>query len=539
MGFDIMFRCSTAHYSLSSSSSLVLPSPAVPPKTMEPAYDALNNKASLTPQRKHHKLLKDGSEVWSDDVEKIFVDGLRKYWESPWATYSRGRSRWRNQFLVDHLKKHGIERSKKQVASHIQVLRNMWRGEPEFHLVAGGEELFLENGLLAPTAPKRKKSADRHDRASRPRLDSQDSYSSSSSASTPDFAALEFPAELSSPTSTHFASPPSIPFPDASLDDVATASLLSLPDAPFATITPASARCRAKSTGVKLEPLAMDPALFTLPQAPFTDLPDFPYGLQPSPQPNRICSISLWTDGMNPCVINVDQLASASLLTSPSSQQTPPFRILLRMNINILHTGIANTPASQGFRGTVTFAAPWMSMAKCHTKAWSGKTCIEYDANFFDQLSAQPSPFGFNFDHDASPPVVACLPESPLSRCSWTDTVQTITQQIVVDNEVLAVIIYNIERTADATRAPAVELVGFHKYPWRMQAAQPFPTPPVSPSSSFPASFEGPLSSQHAQPMMARSFGSAEDPLCSALSFNRGSASYDAGASNMYPSGLF
>ena len=118
---------------------------------------------SLTPHRKHHKLLKDGSEVWSEDVERIFVQGmssptvpqavnffycvstaahrffgsplsptsgLREYWESPWATYSRGRSRWRNQFLVEHLKKAGIDRSKKQVASHIQVLRNMWRGEP-------------------------------------------------------------------------------------------------------------------------------------------------------------------------------------------------------------------------------------------------------------------------------------------------------------------------------------------------------------------------------------------------------------------------
>lgn len=30
---------------------------------------------SLTPNRKHHKLLKDGSEVWSEDVEKIFVEG--------------------------------------------------------------------------------------------------------------------------------------------------------------------------------------------------------------------------------------------------------------------------------------------------------------------------------------------------------------------------------------------------------------------------------------------------------------------------------
>ena len=93
-------------------------------------------------------MLKDGtSEVWPESVEKIFVDGavitalsfqpsyvcaalgLRQYWESPWATYSRGRSRWRNQFLVDYLKEAGIERSKKQVASHIQVLRNMWKGE--------------------------------------------------------------------------------------------------------------------------------------------------------------------------------------------------------------------------------------------------------------------------------------------------------------------------------------------------------------------------------------------------------------------------
>ncbi|KAH0826110.1 hypothetical protein J3R83DRAFT_5892 [Lanmaoa asiatica] len=26
--------------------------------------------------------------------------------------------------------KNGVDRSKKQVASHIQVLRNMWKGEP-------------------------------------------------------------------------------------------------------------------------------------------------------------------------------------------------------------------------------------------------------------------------------------------------------------------------------------------------------------------------------------------------------------------------
>ncbi|KAG1827335.1 uncharacterized protein BJ212DRAFT_1217581, partial [Suillus subaureus] len=116
---------------------------------------------TLTPQRKHRKLLKDGSsEVWPEEIERIFVQGLREYWESPWATYSRGRSRWRNQFLVEYLQRAGIDRSKKQVASHIQVLRNMWKGEQEYHLVAGGEELFLDTGL--PASVKAEESPDSH-----------------------------------------------------------------------------------------------------------------------------------------------------------------------------------------------------------------------------------------------------------------------------------------------------------------------------------------------------------------------------------------
>lgn len=101
------------------------------------------------PQRRHRKMLRDGSsEVWPQSAENVFLEGmyppsltqsptalifhtgLREYWNSPWANFSRGRSRWRNQFLVDYLQKAGIERTKKQVASHIQVLRNMWKGHP-------------------------------------------------------------------------------------------------------------------------------------------------------------------------------------------------------------------------------------------------------------------------------------------------------------------------------------------------------------------------------------------------------------------------
>ncbi|TFL07597.1 hypothetical protein BDV98DRAFT_652521 [Pterulicium gracile] len=116
---------------------------------------------TLTPQRKHHKLLKDGSgdEVWPQSVESVFVQGLKAYRDSPWATYSRGRSRWRNQFLVDYLQSVGIVRTKKQVASHIQVLRNMWKGEPDFELVSGGEVSAQLQSQSKPTSRSKQKSS--------------------------------------------------------------------------------------------------------------------------------------------------------------------------------------------------------------------------------------------------------------------------------------------------------------------------------------------------------------------------------------------
>ncbi|KAF7304854.1 TEA domain-containing protein [Mycena kentingensis (nom. inval.)] len=114
----------------------------------QPIADTQAIFKSITPLRKHRKLLRDGSggAVWPENVEEIFLQGLREYWESPWATYSgRGRSRYRNQYLVDYLASQNIQRTKKQVASHIQVLRNMLKGEPEYNLVAGADELFQDS----------------------------------------------------------------------------------------------------------------------------------------------------------------------------------------------------------------------------------------------------------------------------------------------------------------------------------------------------------------------------------------------------------
>ncbi|KAK7054926.1 hypothetical protein VNI00_003389 [Paramarasmius palmivorus] len=99
--------------------------------------------STLTPSRKHRKLLKDGSgeEVWPEHVERFFYQGLQVYAGSTLAAASTGgRSRYRNQFLVEFLASRGIVRTKKQVASHLQVLRGMWKGEKEYRLVAGVDE---------------------------------------------------------------------------------------------------------------------------------------------------------------------------------------------------------------------------------------------------------------------------------------------------------------------------------------------------------------------------------------------------------------
>ncbi|KAF9069673.1 hypothetical protein BDP27DRAFT_683987 [Rhodocollybia butyracea] len=107
----------------------------------QPTSGARCPKSSLTPGRKHHKLLKDGSgvEVWPESIERIFVDGLQAYascaisHNNHPSTFSEAgassRSRLRNAYLVQYLASHGIDRSRKQVASHLQVLKNMWKAE--------------------------------------------------------------------------------------------------------------------------------------------------------------------------------------------------------------------------------------------------------------------------------------------------------------------------------------------------------------------------------------------------------------------------
>ncbi|KAH9066411.1 hypothetical protein EDB87DRAFT_1679143 [Lactarius vividus] len=410
-------------------------SPSPKPSRRDPrASPSPSGQRTLTPQRKHRKMLKDGtSEVWPESVEKIFVAGLRQYWESPWATYSRGRSRWRNQFLVDYLKEAGIERSKKQVASHIQVLRNMWKGEKEYQLVAGGEELFQENGLLAHK-PSLSRIAHPDVRVKEEQKDGQSPFARRTPSDCGDFASESDTMSLEPPHPL-----------DMSADRIPDAFLTPLPLG-----HPSHPRSSIKDEGFDL----------TLP---------FPSTLSSS---SSFMASSV-SPPLGPLVVNVSRSASpSSLLPSYPSHAS----IHIKLSLSSLHD-VSSPPTLHGFSGTVTFAAPWASVAQCTTRLYAGGVCESIEQAYFDPV-APLSPVSMT-------PVTAPLPESPLSRCRWGSigVEIRIIQQIIVDNEELACITYDLTRTANGP--PTAEVVRVSQGQGQHLAAPVPATTALSESVSF------------------------------------------------------
>lgn len=440
---------------------------------------------TLTPQRKHRKLLKDGSsEVWPEEIERIFVQGLREYWESPWATYSRGRSRWRNQFLVEYLQRAGIDRSKKQVASHIQVLRNMWKGEQEYHLVAGGEELFLDTGL--PPSVKAEESPDSHLLASMV-LDDHSPASERSGRSVSRTSRSNLPR--ASPAIMGSKTEPTIP---------------PYPSPRIQTADDGCRRVRSMSTSAgadqrRLSPLASSlwtpdmsvrsTASQSCPNVPYTATrsdPDFNRGyerlnqamltadqissdllLSNSPRiqnsstlfsctlrPPILTGLSLWAEGMQPATVPVDALSSQ---TQPADLNASV--VALRVKLRLPPIEAPYSPALHGFQGSITCDAPRTSSIRCSTAVFVRNQCTSRESSYCSVIAA-----------DATGPevldrITLLLPDSQLSRSRWMDpNMQAcIIQKIVVDEQVIAVIYYDLDRR-QCENLPSVELTGFQKY---------------------------------------------------------------------------
>ncbi|PFH54387.1 hypothetical protein AMATHDRAFT_72875 [Amanita thiersii Skay4041] len=382
---------------------------------------------SLTPQRKHRKLMKDGSgiEVWPESVEKIFVQGLRKYWESPYATYSqsRGRSRWRNQFLVDYLKKAGVERSKKQVASHIQVLRNMWKGEPEYHLVAGGDELYPEPP--PPSHSTNIKAEDQWDPLVLRYPDYDDAESSSNSTSpnfSPPEVKTEFPPSPGQPLrpfppetrpTNFYASHPSAMSPNSYAGS-------SLESSRFANYIPSNYTLSSPSNNyTSVERTSVN-------AGPVQSFSEQYMGLPM----NRVKALKLTAEGMSPFTVKLDALTSAGQLDPRT-----PLALKIRLGINFVTD--LDTPATVlGFTGSVHLENMWSFSGRCLTNV------------YINGVGGAPEDGPLTACNASDGSVTAALPESQLSRCRWLDPSAStiITQEIIADNETLLFIVYVLDR---------------------------------------------------------------------------------------------
>jgi len=204
----------------------------------------------------------------------------------------------------------------------------MWRGEKEFHLVAGGEELFQEDGLLA--SPKASVSPDPPE-SPISRLELRDDLSSSSS-STPEAVPVEYTSRMSATIPiAHNSSRGNMPrrvsesqsnisFPSSSFD-LSVGAPSSMP-----SLSPLQ-------SGFHPETMQMHhgSALFSLPpsQGSYLDGTDLLPAIPVPTTTNRILSLNLWAEGMSPFEVDVERLSVSFFVSKSPSRPLTTFTVLL------------------------------------------------------------------------------------------------------------------------------------------------------------------------------------------------------------------
>ena len=345
--------------------------------------------------------------------------------------------------------------------------------ESEYQLVAGGEELFQENGLLAHSS-SHSRTAPSELRVKEEYKESQSPFARRSPSDSGDIPSdedvgfdalhvLDLPSERSSGA---FVAP--IPFghpsqqPRGSIKDETCDLQLPFPS----SVAPISS--------------VMAPSV------------------SPPHVRNTITAVSLSAAGMRPLLVDVDRYAPPS----PSlANYTPHVSIYIKLSLSSLHD-VSSPPALHGFTGAVTFAAPWTSVAQCVTRVFAGGVCESVDHAYFEPVTPL-SPVSVS-------PITVLLPESELSRCRWGNIgaymlvtckggcaslltralvtgVQTrIVQLITVDHEELAWITYDLTWTASGP--PRAEVLSVQRDSREEQQPQHHAAPAPT-TLSEPASF--------------------------------------------------
>ena len=177
---------------------------------------------------------------------------------------------------------------------------------------------------------------------------------------------------------------------------------------------------------------------------------------------NRATAAFLSADGMSPFSINLNALAN------PSAQVQPPFTLRIRLCVPTMNDS-RTPPTLHGFLGGIALDHVWSASCRCITKVYENNCCVSEETGFL------------SISHINMGTVNASLPESPLSRCRWLDACKpdifnifflsltfyiaravVLTQEFVVDEETLLLIIYELDRRNGSM--PSAALLGYQKF---------------------------------------------------------------------------
>jgi len=286
----------------------------------------------------------------------------------------------------------------------------------EFHLVAGGDELYPDNGSPVPVKLE-------HDSNHLIPFEWDESDFPSSNPVSPDFSPADSQSEFP-PTPEHRPnlfpsdfgashpklhglplemsySAPGISSPSISPDGNYIQQLPTFNDAshygvpkystsPISPLTP-------QVTAPYLLPRKPDPSTHSSASRHQSTTPTHH---QPRNQRNKITQIHLHAEGMTPFSVNVDALALSA------NQIQPPFTLRVRLCVPVMND-TRTPPTLHGFLGSIALENVWSATGRCITKVYENSVLTAEETGFL------------NVTHINVGTVNAVLPESPLSRCRW------------------------------------------------------------------------------------------------------------------------
>lgn len=131
----------------------------------------------------------------------------------------------------------------------------------------------------------------------------------------------------------------------------------------------------------------------------------------PAPCPTAFTRLSLWAEGMPTLTLPVDALISS---TQPFVHPSPA--LVLRIKLHLPPIDVPCFPALHGFQGSITCTMRPSATVRCSTTIFVRGQCTSRESDHCTLMTAEST------GNDPLESVTLLLPDSPLSRSRWLDS---------------------------------------------------------------------------------------------------------------------